>query len=98
MLAGIQAKSEYNVVSTSKNTTTITLTLNYTGADQYYLKPTSPILKNLLFTFRTHTFFDFSFKITDINNKRFEWPQQGIFPIDPEGNFSFPIANSAVTF
>jgi hypothetical protein len=98
LLACIQAKSQYKVVNTFKNTTTITLTLNYTGADEYYVKPTSPIIKSLLFSFRTHTFFDFSFKITDTQNKRFEWPQQGIFPIDPEGNFSFPIANSAVTF
>lgn len=41
---------------------------------------------------------DFSFKITDPNQKRFEVPQYGVFPIDPEANFSFPIASSAVTF
>ena len=98
LLACIHTKSQYKVVSTFKNTTTISLTLNYTGNDDYYLKATSPIIKTLLFSFRTHTFFDFSFKITDPNNKRFEWPQQGIFPIDPAANFTFPIANSAVTF
>jgi hypothetical protein len=65
------AKSEYKVVSTTKNTTTITLALSYTGKDDYYVKSTSPIIKNLLFTFHTLAFNDFTFKITDPNNKRF---------------------------
>lgn len=77
------AKTQYRVVNTYRNTTTISLTLNYTGTDDYYIKTSSPIIKTLNFYFHTHTFFDFSFKITDPNNKRFEWPQQGIFPIDP---------------
>jgi hypothetical protein len=81
-----------------RNTTTITLTLNYTGSDNYYIKSTSPIIKTLLFSFHTQSFQDFYFKITDPNNKRFEWPQRDMFPIDPLANFSFPIANSAVTF
>ena len=93
-----QTKSQYKVINTIRNTSTVTLTLNYTGTDNYFIKETSPIIKTLTFTFHTHTFFDFSFKITDPNNKRFEWPQYGVFPIDPEGAFSFPIANSAVSF
>lgn len=90
------AKSQYRVVNTVRNTSTITLTLNYTGTDDYHIKPSSPIIKTLLFTFHAHTFFDFSFKFTDPNHNRFEWPQGGVFPLDPEANFSFPIANSAV--
>lgn len=50
------------------------------------------------FYFHTQTFADFYFKITDANNKRFEIPQSGIFPIDPQGTFSFPIASSGVIF
>lgn len=92
------AKSSYKVTGTNRNTTTITLNLAYTGQDDYYLKPTSPISKNLIFTFHTLAFNDFAFKITDANNKRFEVPQAGIFPADPLANFSFPIANSAVSF
>jgi alpha-glucosidase len=98
LLGCITAKSQYKVVNTLRNSTTVTLTLNYTGTDDYYIKESSPIIKTLTFYFHTHTFFDFSFKITDPSNKRFEWPQQGVFPIDPEGNFSFPIASSAVNF
>jgi hypothetical protein len=98
LVLGLLAKSDYKVVSSFKTTTSITLTLNYTGDADYYLKSTSPIVKVLNFHFQTHTFFDFSFKITDPYNKRFEVPQQGIFPIDPEGNFTFPIAASGVFF
>ena len=93
-----QAKSSYRVSNTVKNTSTVTLTLTYTGSDDYYIKPSSPISKNLIFTFHTLAFNDFYFKIVDADKKRFEVPQSGIFPIDPLGNFSFPIAASAVNF
>lgn len=92
------AKSSYRVTGTNKNTTTVTLTLTYTGQDDYYIKTTSPVSKNLIFTFHTLAFNDFTFKFTDANKKRFEVPQAGVFPADPLGNFSFPIANSAVAF
>lgn len=52
----------------------------------------------LTLTFHAHTFFDFTLKIVDQNNKRFEVPQYGIFPIDPEANFSFPLNNAGFTF
>lgn len=92
------AITSYRVTGSSKNTTTIVLSLEYTGKDDYYLKPTSPISKRLLFTFHTLAFNDFTFKITDSSNKRFEVPQTGIFPIDPLANFSFPISASSVHF
>ena len=98
LLATTLAKSDYKVVKEVRNTTAIVLTLSYTGTDDYFIKESSPIIKTLLFTFHTHTFFDFSFKITDPNHKRFEVPQYGVFPIDPEADFSFPIANAAVAF
>lgn len=34
-------------------------------------------------------------KITDSNKQRFEVPQEGIFPIDPLKNFSYPISLAA---
>lgn len=92
------AVSNYRVRSTVKSTSTITLILEYTGKDDYYLKPTSPISKNLNFTFHTFTYSDFMFKITDLDKKRFEVPQYDIFPTDPLANFSFPILTSGVTF
>jgi hypothetical protein len=64
-------KSEYRVTNTVRNTSTVTLTLSYTGKDDYYIKSSSPISKNLIFTFHTLAFNDFTFKIVDANNKRF---------------------------
>jgi hypothetical protein len=98
LLTTIHSRSSYRVYNSVRNTTTVTLTLNYTGSEDFYIKPSSPISKNLIFTFHTLAFNDFTFKIVDANNKRFEVPQSGVFPIDPLANFSFPIAASAVTF
>lgn len=94
----VSARSEYKVVSTVKNTTYVTLTLSYTGTQNYHIKENNPIIKSLNFHYQTHTFFDFSFKITDSNNKRYEIPSGGVFPVDPEGNFTFPTANGGVSF
>ena len=65
------SKSAYKVVGTYKNSTTVVLNLTYTGSDDFYIKPTSPIVKHLQFTFHTLGFNDFTFKIIDINNKRY---------------------------
>ena len=65
------AKSQYKVTGNTTNSSTITLTLAYTGSDDYYLKPTSPIIKTLQFSFHCMTFNDFAFKIKDPNNNRF---------------------------
>lgn len=98
LLAAAQSRSDYKVTNAVRNTTTVTLTLDYTGKDDFYIKTTSPIIKKLTFTFHTLAFNDFTFKIADANNKRFEVPQVNIFPIDPLTNFSFPISGSAVAF
>ena len=90
--------SDYRVTNITQNSSTISLTLLYTGNGTYYLKPTSPIIKNLIFTIHTHSLLDFYFKITDINQSRFEIPKDGIFPIDPLAGSSFPIALSAISF
>ena len=88
----------YRVTKTQNTSSAITLTLTYTGQEEYYRKPTSPIVKELLFTFHSYTFTDFSFKIYDPKNPRFEVPQEGYFPIEPISNFSFPISLSSVRF
>jgi alpha-glucosidase len=98
ILTIVLTTSKYRVTSVTQNTTSFTIALAYTGNDTYYLKPTSPILKSLLFTVRCHTTTDLTFKITDSNRTRFEVPQTGIFPIDPVANFSFPLTNSLFQF
>ena len=97
-ISSVYSKSSYRVTRAEQNLTTITLSLAYTGQDDYYVKPSSPISKSLTFVFHTLTFQDFYFKFVDPNNKRFEVPQTGIFPIDPFANFSFPIAAAGVRF
>ena len=91
-------RSQYKVVNAEKSSSTVTLSLDYTGSDDYYLKEKSPIIKQLKFIFHVYAFQDFEFKITDPKNDRFEVPQEGIFPIDPLRNFSFPINLSSVRF
>ena len=90
-----QALSQYTVVNSSIGSTEIKLFLNYTGTSDYYVKPKSLIIKQLVFLFKAHTFNDFSFKIYDPNNKRFEVPQGGVFPKDQQSEFSYPIQMAA---
>ncbi len=85
------SKSSYKVITRTSTSSNITLTLKYTGNDSYYIKPTSPIIKDLLFTFQMHSFSDFTFKITDVNMTRFEIPQRNPFTVDPLINSSFSI-------
>ena len=92
------AHSQYKVTSASVLSTNITLSLSYTGKDEYYVKETSPILKKLTLVFQVHTFLDFYIKIVDADNPRFEIPQGDPFPLDPFGNFSYPINLSSVRF
>jgi hypothetical protein len=81
-----------------RNSTTITLGLVYSGKDEYFLKMTSPIIKRLVFVLKVLTYNDFTFKITDADNTRFEVPQYNPFPVDPYQNFSFPITGSVIEF
>ena len=98
LLTLIHAKSEYRVVNVDKTLSRITLTLRYTGTDEFYLKPTSPIIKDVKFVFNVHAFYDFYIKITDLHNQRYEVPQSDPWPIDPLGQFTYPINLSGVTF
>lgn len=71
MIALVTCHSKYRVTRSEHNTSTITLDLTYTGTDQYYLKPTSPIIKNLQLTIKTYSYTDFNIKIVDRINQRF---------------------------
>lgn len=61
----VHSTSKYEVVNVDNTTSSLTLTLKYTGDDEYYLKPTSPIVKNLKLTIKTHSYTDFNLKIVD---------------------------------
>jgi hypothetical protein len=66
LLTVIAAKSQYRVTNVEKTLSRLTLTLQYTGTDQFYIKPTSPISKDIKFVFNVHAYYDFYIKITDI--------------------------------
>jgi hypothetical protein len=59
----ITCTSKYKVTALHQTESTVTMTLAYTGQDEYYIKPTSPIIKDLNFTFHAHALNDFYFKI-----------------------------------
>ncbi len=71
LLTIVASKSQYRVTNVEKTLSRITLTLQYTGTDTFYIKPTSPITKDLKFVFNVHAFYDFYIKITDINQSRY---------------------------
>jgi hypothetical protein len=64
-------RSPYKVVSTQFTSSTVVLGLSYTGQEDYHVKPTNPIIKDLTFTLTTYTFNDFDIKITDVKKSRF---------------------------
>jgi len=86
------------VTNVDKTLSRITLTLQYTGSDQYYVKPTSPITRDLKFIFNVHAFYDFYIKITDLHSSRYEVPQSDPWPMDPLSSFTYPINLSGMTF
>jgi hypothetical protein len=95
----VYARFQYNTTSNSCNTTSCTFNLAYTGPDDYYQNPKSPILKNLTVLFKALTVSDFTIKILDSNNQsRFEVPQGNGFPEDPYRNFSFPLVAASYSF
>lgn len=98
LLTIVSAKSQYRVTNVQKTLSRVTLTLQYTGTDQYYLKPTSPITRDLKFVFNVHAFYDFYIKITDLHQSRYEVPQNDPWPMDPLSQFTYPINLSGMTF
>jgi len=71
LLAMIAAKSDYRVVNVQKTLSRITLTIKYIGTDDYYIKPTNPIIKDAKLVFNVHAFYDFYIKITDLHTSRY---------------------------
>ena len=98
LLTIASSKSQYRVTNVQKTLSRVTLTLQYTGTDQYYLKPTSPITRDLKFVFNVHAFYDFYIKITDLHQARYEVPQNDPWPMDPLSQFTYPINLSGMTF
>lgn len=71
LFIGINAKSQYKVANYSCSSVACTFNLAYTGDEDYFKTPKSPIVKNLVFTFKALTFMDFTFKFVDPNKPRF---------------------------
>lgn len=56
LLSSVRADSEYKVIKETKLTTSIELLLEYTGKNDYYINPKSPIIKQLNFTLKILSF------------------------------------------
>jgi hypothetical protein len=65
------AYAQYAVVNQDVGSTYVKLNLNYTGTRDYYVKPKSKVVKELVFHFKALTYNDFSFKIYDPKQNRF---------------------------
>jgi len=71
VLLFIVSKAQYAVVDKEVTSSSIKLYLKYTGTNDYYVKPKSKIVKDLVFHFKALTYSEFNFKIYDPNNSRF---------------------------
>jgi hypothetical protein len=98
LLGIVLARSPYKATSYKCTLTNCTFNLTYTGTDDYYKTPKSPIIKNLVAEFKCLTYSDFNIRIYDPNRKRFEVPQGNGFPEDPSRNFSYPCSPSSYMF
>jgi len=65
------AYGQYAVINQDIGSSYVKLTLNYTGTRDYYVKPKSKVVKELVFHFKALTYNDFSFKIYDPKQNRF---------------------------
>lgn len=63
----LAARGQYSVVGTDVGTSYVKLALRYSGTQEYYVKPKSKVVKDLIFHFKALTYNDFSFKIYDPN-------------------------------
>lgn len=71
LLVSVFANSEYEVVKAIHYNSNVTLFLKYTGTTDFFIKETSPIIKNLIFTIKTFSYSDFEIKIVDADRERF---------------------------
>lgn len=61
-------QAQYTVVNSDVGNSYIKLSLRYSGSQDYYVKPKSKIIKELVFYFQALTYNEFTFKIYDPNN------------------------------
>jgi hypothetical protein len=95
----VLCKSQYRVVGKSQTTTNLTLQLEYFGKEDFYLKPSSPVIRKAQFLLQCLAFGEFFFKITDAENKRFEvLTGGGPFPRDSFEGFTFPLNVCGIDF
>ena len=66
LLTIFTTSTQYTVSSTDIGGTYIKLGLKYTGPNEYYVKPKSKVVKDLVFHFKALTYSEFSFKIYDL--------------------------------
>lgn len=71
LLLAIVLRAQYMVTKQDIGSTYIALNLKYTGQSEYYVKPKSKVVKELVFLFKALTFSEFTFKIYDPNQARF---------------------------
>jgi len=67
LLLIVVSLAQYSVVNQEIGSTYVKLSLKYTGQSDYYVKPKSKVVKDLVFHFKALTYNDFSFKIYDPN-------------------------------
>ena len=65
------SQAQYTVVDQQTTSTSIKLSLKYTGTSDYYVKPKSKVVKDLVFEFKALTYSEFQFKIYDPKVNRF---------------------------
>ena len=94
----VSSRSQYKVIGSSCDVSSCAYYLYYTGTDDYYITPKNAIVKSLKVVLQTLTFSDFTIKIIDHTNERFEVPQGNGFPEDPARNFSFPFVAAGYLF
>ena len=63
--------SNYEVTKQDTDTSSITLTIKYTGSENYYIRSSSPIMKELIVYLQVLNYYDFRLKIYDPSNSRF---------------------------
>lgn len=100
----LAANIPYNATIITQNSTYFSAMLTYTGTDDYYIKPTSPWVKNLALTAFFEGDSEFHLYILDTQKHRFNIPYQTPFPytkaLPPLTNpqYSFNITTSPFSF
>ena len=93
-------KNAYKLVSQSLVDIRIELIVNYTGTDDYYIKPDSFIVKTLNVSVKIYSEQEFSIKISDAKDpKRWSVPEAAPFPNDSyRKSRATPVKTYAIEF